>query len=142
MSELDEEQHQCSPALLNLINISESDDGHQPSPVRFSRKTVRYVPSEDAVNLMSPTCKDRDDSDDEDRDGGDGEDGDSVDGDDDLLNDIEAQRHKFQNSKIEEVENMFHKFQEEQLKPCAKCLGCTVSHLMQIGKWSLHTPER
>ncbi|KAF9507285.1 hypothetical protein BS47DRAFT_1366746 [Hydnum rufescens UP504] len=37
---------------------------------------------------------------------------------------------------------MFHQFEETKVKPCAQRLGCTVTRLMRIGKWSLNTSER
>ncbi|KAF9520235.1 hypothetical protein BS47DRAFT_1452012 [Hydnum rufescens UP504] len=65
---------------------------------------------------------------------------DGKDGDDTA--DIQCRRCKFRNDEIDEVVEMFHQFEEMKVKPCAQRLGCTITCLMRIGKWSLNTSER
>ncbi|KAF9511882.1 hypothetical protein BS47DRAFT_1363523 [Hydnum rufescens UP504] len=64
---------------------------------------------------------------------------DGKDGDDTA--DIQHRRCKFQNDEIDEVVETFHQFEETKVKPCAQHLGCTVTCLMRIGKWSLNMSE-
>ncbi|KAF9517090.1 hypothetical protein BS47DRAFT_1436068 [Hydnum rufescens UP504] len=101
----------------------ESNPDWQSPPSQSQKSQCQTVSFDDSLD----DCDEDDDHSDED----------SEDGDD--TGDIQCQRHKFQNDKIDEVVEMFHQFEEMKVKPCAQHLGCTVTRLMRIGKWLLNT---
>ena len=165
-STFDHPSAQDHPSPDNHLS-HDSDIAESPfklSPIRFSHKSpTRRIASSDYEDHVLPsrsqhtsspkshrrrtqrTVSFRDPDSDDSEDGDEGSDEDNRldgDGDEDLVNDITARRRKFRQDEIDEVKNLFHEFQEEKLKPCAKRLGCTVTRLMRIGRWKLNTPGR
>ena len=127
-----------------------SEDNEPPFPTRLSRNSSPLqLPTSDKVRLMCQNQSRRkvsfpnSDGDDDDEASDNDSDEESEDGGDigGSAETIEHRRRKFHNEEIDEVEKMFHKFKETKVKPCAECLGCTVLHLMKIGKWALNTLE-
>ncbi|KAF9509263.1 hypothetical protein BS47DRAFT_1365376 [Hydnum rufescens UP504] len=104
----------------------ESNPGWQSPPSRSQKSQCQTVSFDDSLD----DCNEDHDHSDED----------SKDGDDTA--DIQRRRRKFQNDEINEVVEMFRQFEETKVKPCAQCLGCTITCLMRIGKWLLNTSER
>ncbi|KAF9508411.1 hypothetical protein BS47DRAFT_1365952 [Hydnum rufescens UP504] len=96
-----------------------------PDRPRSQKSQHQMVSFDDSLD----DCNEDDDHSDED-----GEDGDDT-------ADIQRRRCKFWNDEIDEVVEMFCQFEETKVKPCAQCLGCTVTCLMRIGKWSLNMSE-
>ncbi|KAF9518059.1 hypothetical protein BS47DRAFT_1389255 [Hydnum rufescens UP504] len=103
----------------------ESNPGWQSPPSQSQKSQCQTVSFDDSLD----DCDEDDDHSDED-----GEDGDDT-------ADIQCRRRKFWNDEMDEVVEMFRQFEETKVKPCAQRLGCTVTHLMRIGKWSLNTSE-
>ncbi|KAF9510179.1 hypothetical protein BS47DRAFT_1396178 [Hydnum rufescens UP504] len=104
----------------------ESNPGWQSPPSQSQKSQCQTVSFDDSLD----DCDEDDDHSDED-----GEDGDDT-------ADIQRRRRKFRNDKIDEVVEMFRQFEEMKVKPCAQRLGCTITCLMRIGKWSLNMSER
>jgi hypothetical protein len=123
-----------------------SEPDWQPSPIRFRKFHQRLPPSSDEDDDTMPRKQSQprqvpfDDSDgNDDEDSEDGEDRDDTAG---LADDIQRRRRKFRNDELDDILEMFRQFEETKVKPCAERLGCTVTRLMRIGKWTLSTPER
>ena len=130
----------CKSRTGHLPSTGDEDDQISPNHSQHTSSPKRHRPTKHHVSFYreDSTCSHDEDGDED----ADDEDDPLVDGRGGSVDDIKSRRHKFRNEEIDEVVNMFNKFQEEKLKPCAKCLGCTISRLMRIGKWALNTPER